>query len=349
MAKKTSSTLVPSEIMVQLKEKRYMPLYFLYGEEPYYIDQIADYIEQNVLDESEKAFDMQILYGRDYTDISPIVTAAKRYPMMAPYQVIILKEAQQIKKWEALTYYLEQPNEKTILVICYKYGKPNFANKPFCNLKKCACESVKLKDYQVDNWILQYIRSWNADAKHTDDQVSIDERVVPLISNALGSDLSRVATELQKLVNGRPQGCQRIDADLVQRNIGISKDYNVFELQKALIMGEVVKANQIINYFADNPKNHSIQGEISILFSFFENLMIYHYLPDKNERVVGEILHINSYFVKDYAAAARRFSAGKTFRIIGYFREADAKSKGIDNPSAGEKEIWQELIYKILH
>lgn len=349
MAKASGTYLTYDQVMERLRAGKYSPLYFLCGEESYYIDQVSDYIEEHVLDESERSFDQQVLYGKDFTDIAPILSAAKRYPMMAPYQVIILKEAQAIKKWEALDFYMEQPNEKTILVICYKYGKPNFNNKPFCHIKEYTMQSEKLRDYQVDKWIMDYIQGWNRRAGNGEEEVTIDPRVVPLLSNALGSDLTRISNELQKLVNGRPAGCHQIDADLVQRNIGISKDYNVFALQTALIQGDVVTANRITNYFAANPKEHAIQKELIMLFGFFANLMIYHYLPDKSDRVVAAELGINPYFAKDYSAAARRFSAGKTFRIIGYFREADAKSKGIDNPSASEKEIWQELIYKILH
>jgi len=337
------------QICGELRQQKYSPVYFLYGEEPYYIDKVSDWIEHYVLDEMDKAFDQQVLYGRDITDIGPVISAARRYPMSAPYQVLILKEAQAVKKWENFDLYLQQPFEKTILVICYK-GKLDKRLKAFKAVDKSpyAMESAPLKDNQINGWISNYIREWNAQAKETK-QVRIDERVTQLLADCLGTDLTRITLELKKLIDGRPEGCNVIDAALVERNIGISKDFNGFELQRALVSKDIVKANRITQYFADNKKEHAIQKELALVFQFFSNLMIYHYLPDKSGPAVAQALGINPYFAKDYAAASRVYSKGKTFNIIGYIREIDARSKGIDNPSANDADLWKELIYKIMH
>lgn len=337
------------QILGELRKQQYSPIYFLYGEEPYYIDKVSDYIEHYVLDEADRAFDQQVLYGRDLSDIGPVISAARRYPMAAPYQVLILKEAQALKKWDNFDLYLQQPFEKTILVICYK-GKLDKRLKAFKELGKSpyAMESAPLKDWQVNKWILDYIRDWNAQAQQTQ-QVRIDERVTQLLADSLGNDLTRITLELKKLIDGRPEGCNMIDAALVERNIGISKDYNIFELQQAFINRDVLKANRITQYFADNKKEHAIQKELASVFSFFSNLMIYHYLPDKSQAAVAQALGVPPFAVKDYAAAARVYTKGKTFNIIGYIREIDARSKGINNPSATDADLWKELIYKILH
>lgn len=326
-----------------------MPVYFLYGEEPYYIDKVSDFIEHYVLDEADRSFDQQVLYGRDVQEIGPVISAARRYPMMAPYQVIILKEAQMLKKWDNFDLYLQQPFEKTILVICYK-GKPDKRMKVFKEMDKSpyAMASEPLKESQVAKWISNYISDWNRQAEATQ-QVKIDERIVQLLADNIGNDLTRITQELKKLIDGRPEGVNVIDASLVERNVGISKDYNGFELQDALVRKDVVKANRITQYFADNKKEHPIQKELALVFSFFSNLMIYHYLPDKKEMVVAKQLGVAPFTVKNYAAAARLYSKGKVFNIIGYIRDIDARSKGINSPSTTDADLWKELIYKILH
>ena len=209
-------------------------------------------------------------------------------------------------------------------------------------------ESEPLRDFQVEKWIREYVSQRNVELKEKGDEVRIDDKVAKILADSLGTDLTKIVGALQKLVDGRPEGVKVIDADLVERNVGISKDFNVFELQSALIAGDVVKANRITQYFAAS-KDHPMVKELGILYGFFANLMIYHYLPDKSDRVAGPALGVSPYFVKDYANAARRFSAGKTFAIIGYFREIDARLKGINNPSAKDADLWKELIYKIMH
>ena len=341
------------ELMIGLKHGKYAPAYMLCGKEPYYIDLAANYIEQNILDEMAREFDQTIIYGKDLAggDVSPVIGAARGFAMMGGYKVIIVKEAQNIKKWDALAMYMEHPQPSTILVFCYKYGSPDKRLNLFKNWEKkggVLMESDALRDNQVEKWIRDYVANRNKELQAQGDEVRIDEKVAKILADSIGTDLTQIVGSLQKLIDGRPEGVKVIDAALVERNIGISKDFNAFELQTALINGDVVKANRITQYFASS-KDHPIVKELSILYGFFANLMIYHYLPDKSDRVVAQALGISPFFAKDYATAARRFSAGKTFAIIGYFRDIDARSKGINNPSAKDSDLWKELIYKILH
>ena len=341
------------EVMIGLKQGKYAPAYMLCGKEPYYIDKVTDYIEQNVLDEMAREFDQTIIYGKDLAsgDVSAVIGAARGFAMMGGYKVIIVKEAQNIKKWEALALYMDNPQPSTILVFCYKYGSPDKRLNLFKNWEKkggVLMESEQLKDYQVEKWIRDYVAQRNKELKEGGDEVQIDEKVTKILADSIGTDLTQIVGALQKLIDGRPEGVKVIDAALVERNIGISKDFNVFELQDALIKGDVVKANRITQYFATS-KDHPMVKELGILYGFFANLMIYHYLPDKSDRAAASALGVNPYFVKDFATAAKRYSAGKTFAIIGYFREIDARLKGINNPSAKDADLWKELIYKIMH
>ena len=342
------------EVMIGLKQGKYAPAYMLCGKESYYIDLVANYIENNVLDEMAREFDQTIIYGKDLSggDVSPVIGAARGFAMMGGYKVIIVKEAQNIKKWEALAMYMDNPQPSTILVFCYKYGSPDKRLNLFKNWEKkggVLMESEPLRDYQVEKWIRDYVADEaNKRKAKGEEAIRIDEKVAKILADSIGNDLIQIVGALQKLIDGRPEGVNVIDAALVERNIGISKDFNVFELQSALIAGDVVKANRITQYFASS-KDHPMVKELGILYGFFANLMIYHYLPDKTDRVAASALGVSPYFVKDYAAAAKRYSAGKTFAIIGYFREIDARSKGINNPSAKDADLWKELIYKILH
>ena len=341
------------EVMIGLKQGKYAPAYMLCGKEPYYIDLVANYIENNVLDEMAREFDQTIIYGKDLTggDVSAVIGAARGFAMMGGYKVIIVKEAQNIKKWEALAMYMDNPQPSTILVFCYKYGSPDKRLNLFKNWEKkggVLMESEQLRDYQVEKWIRDDVAQRNKELKENGDEVQIDEKVTKILADSIGTDLTQIVGALQKLIDGRPEGVKVIDAALVERNIGISKDFNVFELQSALIAGDVVKANRITQYFATS-KDHPMVKELGILYGFFANLMIYHYLPDKTDRVVASALGVAPFMVKDYAAAAKRYSAGKTFAIIGYFRETDARLKGINNPSAKDADLWKELIYKIMH
>jgi DNA polymerase III subunit delta len=338
MAKKSDSY---EQIIESLKRKEYAPVYYFMGEEPYYIDLLSDYIEDRVLDESEKAFNQTVLYGKD-VDIRTVINAAKSFPMGAPYQVVIVKEAQQLKAIDELSFYLKQPLASTILVFCHKYGTLDKRKKVVADIERTGIlfVSEKLRDYQVPAWITKYL---------SDRQVKISEKAALMLTEFLGADLSKVANELDKLLITKPASETAITPELIEKNIGISKDFNNFELQSALVAGNVLKVNRIVQYFSDNPKNNPIIVTLSVLFNFFSNLMVYHYMPDKSAAVVAKGLGINPYFVKDFQMAAKRFSAGKTLRIIALLRQCDARSKGIDNVSTDAGDLMKELVYKILH
>ena len=344
------------DVMREVRQGHLAPIYMLCGEEPYYIDQVCEWIEEHVLDEAARAFDQTVVYGRDLpgADISTAIGAARGFAMMGGRKVVIIKEAQTIRKWEALGQYADNPQPDTVLVVCYKYGSPDKRQqwwKKLAAADAVMMQSDKLRDYQVERWISDYLKAISSKPSAVSGQsatISFAPNVARILADSLGTDLSAIVSAVKKLIDGRPEGVNVIDAALVERNIGISKDYNVFELQDALIKGDVMKANRITQYFASS-KDHPIIKELGILYNFFQTLMMYHYLPDKSERVAAQQLGLNPYFVKDYAAAARRYPAGKTFKIIGYFRETDARSKGINNPSATDADLWKELIYKIMH
>ncbi len=338
-----------NDIMAALQAGKYAPIYVLCGEEPYYTDRVFEFIAANALDEMAREFDQQLIYGRDLSgaDIAPVISAARGYAMMGGRKVIIVREAQAVKKWEALDAYLNAIMEQTVLVLCYN-GKPdkrqNIWKRVMEHPQVVWLQSDKLRDYEVEKWITAYI----ADFKKEHPELQIDPKVAPLLADHLGTDLSAIVGALDKLIAGRPEGVNTIDAALVERNIGISKDFNIMELQAALIRGDIVKANRIAQYFASS-KDHPMIREMAPLYTFFSNLLMYHYMPIKAPAVVARELGINPYFVKDYEMAARRYPAGKTFLIVGYLRETDARLKGINNPSARDADLWKELIYRIMH
>jgi DNA polymerase-3 subunit delta len=329
------------QVMSDLRRSAYKPIYLLMGEEAYYIDKISDFIQANVLDENQREFDLTVVYGKD-TDMVNIVNAAKRYPMMSPYQVVIVKEAQLIKNWESLQFYINNPLKSTILVFDYKYGTPDKRKKWVQDISKMGVvfESDKLRDYEMSAWINSYARSKN---------VTIDEKTIGMLTEFLGTDLSKVANELDKLQLTMPANSNRITPEHVEKNIGISKDFNVFELQAALIEKKTLKANRIIRYFAENKKNNPMVMVLPQLFNLFSNLMIYHYLSDKSQGTVASELKINPYFVKQYEQAAKNYGAWKTMNIISWIRETDARGKGVESNAVNEVDLMKELIFKILH
>lgn len=339
MAKQSGITY--EQIMTDLRRKAYRPVYFLMGEEAYYIDQISDYIQDNILDESEVDFNLSILYGKD-VDIDTVINAAKRYPMMAEFQVVIVKEAQLIKDWESLSYYLAKPLKSTILCFCYKYGKPDGRRIWVQDLNKHAVvfESKKLYDNQIGQWIRNYLG---------EKKVRITEKAEMMLTEFLGTDLSKIANELDKLLITKAPNELQITPELIEKNIGISKDFNVFELQDALIKKDILKVNRIVRYFGENKKSNPIQMVLAQLFNFFSNLMMFHYLPDKSPAVVASELKVNPYFTKDYIQAAKSFNAWKTMQIISEIRTTDARSKGIDDTGTESAYLLKELTFKILH
>jgi len=329
-------------ILFDLKNKIYSPVYFLYGEESYFIDMISETIEENVLSEIEKEFNQTIIYGKD-TDIPTIISYARRFPMMSNYQVILVKEAQDLNKIEELESYILNPLESTLLVLCYKYEKIDRRKSLFKSIEKRGIlfESARIYDNKIPDWIAEYVRKQN---------YSISTKACFLLAEFLGNDISKIVNEISKLVINIGEK-QEITEDYVEKNIGISKDYNVFELQKALGKKDVLKANQIINYFAANPRENPLVKVIPLLFSYFSKILIYHHLPDKSRNNVAAALSINPFFVMDYQQAAANFSSGKVISIISILREYDLKSKGVDSngTSFPDGELMKELIFRILH
>lgn len=329
-------------IILGLKNKIYSPVYFLYGEESYFIDVISDYIEKTVLTETEKEFNQTIIYGKDI-DIPTLVSYARRFPMMSNYQVIIVKEAQDIDEIEELESYVLNPMESTLLVLCYKYEKVDRRKTFYKNIDKKGIlfESAKIYDNKIPDWIAEYVRKMN---------YSISAKACFLLAEFLGNDISKIVNEISKLIINIPEK-QEITEEYVEKNIGISKDYNVFELQKALGKKDVLKANQIINYFAANQRDNPLVKVIPLLFSYFSKILIYHHLPDKSRNNVAAALSVNPFFVIDYQKAAANYTPGKVISIISLLREYDLKAKGVDSNATSfpDGELMKELIFRILH
>jgi DNA polymerase-3 subunit delta len=328
------------QIIGDLKKKIYYPVYFLYGEEPFFIDEISGFIEHHVLSEQEKEFNQSVLYGKD-VNIPTVISYARRFPMMANYQVLIVKEAQEIDKMDDLQPYVENPMKSTLLVICYKYGKLDKRKGLYKSLEKngITFESPRLYENRIPEWIHAWLRDKNC---------TITQKAAILLTEFLGNDLSKVVNELSKLLINTPPGGE-ITEEYIEKNIGISKDFNVFELQKALGRKDVFKANQIILYFGANPKDNPMVKVVPILSSFFTRILTYHYLQDKSKNSVAAALSVNPYFVADFQQAAKSFPVRKVVKVISLLREYDLKAKGVDNLSANDGELMKELIFKILH
>ncbi|TJZ51728.1 DNA polymerase III subunit delta [Sphingobacterium olei] len=327
-----------------IKNRIYKPVYLLHGEEAYYIDLISDMLENSVLNEAQKGFDQTILYGKD-TDFSTIVNASKRYPMMSDYQLILVKEAQALK-WksddELFAKYIENPTPSTILVIAYKYGKFDKRTKLYKAIDKrgVVLESAKLYDDKVAPWIVDQLQQegWR-----------IHPQAAALMAEYLGTDLSKIANELEKLMLNVPKDSEISSAD-IERNIGISKDFNVFELNGALGKRDSLKAIQIVDYFAANPKSNPFVVVMGSLAGYFTKILKYHYLQDKSSQTVAKALGVHPFFTKEYDVAARNFNKRKTFDIINTLREYDLKSKGLNTgPNTTTADLMREMVFKILN
>jgi DNA polymerase III subunit delta len=329
-------------IMNDLQNKIYYPIYFLYGEEAYFIDEISDFIEKNVLSEMEKEFNQTIIFGKD-ANVPAMISYARRYPMMANYQVIIIKEAQDIDKIEDLLPYVEDPVKSTLLVLCYKYEKIDGRKVFYKTVQKTGVlfESPRLYDDKIPEWINQYVRKIN---------YSITPKACTLLTEFLGNDLSKIVNEIGKLIISIPAAGE-ITEEYIEKNIGISKDFNVFELQKALGRKDVYKANQIIRYFASNPRENPLVKIIPILFSFFSKTLIFHHLTDKSRNNAAAALSVNPFFLPDYQVTAKNYPVSKLVTVISVLREYDLKAKGVDNNSTNvpDGELMKEMVYKILH
>lgn len=336
----------PDSVLSDLKDKKYAPVYFLQGEETYYIDLISDYIERSVLNESEKGFNQTILYGRDVA-MNVILTNAKRFPMMSERQVVIVKEAQNISDinkeqgQKLLLDYLANPVPSTVLVFCHKNKSLDKRKALGKNIDKKAVlvSTKKLYDNQVPAWIDGYIKS---------KRFGINTKSTQMLADAIGNDLERLANEIDKMLINFQEPVQ-IDEAIVNKYVGISKDYNVFELQKALIVKDIMKANKIVNYFESNPKKNPIIPIISVLFSFYSKLLVAFHSKDKSERNLASILKVNPYFVKDYLLALNKYSVIQVINNIRHIKEADLKSKGVNNPSTPDGQLLKELVFKLLH
>lgn len=329
------------KLVNDIQSGRIKPIYFLMGEEPYYIDKISWYIENNILAEEEKGFNQMVLYGRDVS-IDEIISSAKRYPMMAERQVVIVKEAQDLSRTiEQLAKYAENPQPSTVLVINYKYKKIDKRKALYKTINKMGVvfESKKLYENQVPEWIRRTLST---------KQYSISPKAAQMLVEFLGTDLSKINNELEKLQLIVPEGAQ-ITPEVIEENIGISKDFNNFELRKAIGEKDRVKANQIINYFAENSKENPFVVTVALLFNFFSQLLHYHGLNDKSPRAVASSLRINPYFVSEYTNAARNFPMKKVSEVISILREYDVKGKGVGANALPTRDLLKEMMVRVMN
>jgi len=329
-----------NDIIANLKKQIYHPVYFLTGEEPYYIDAISAFIEDNVLTESEREFNQLILYGRD-TDMLTVISNCKRYPMMSSHFVVSVREAQEIDGFDGLEQYLEKPLVSTILVLSYKYKKFDGRTRLAKKLKEKALffESPKIYENKIPDWISAYLK---------DRSCSIEPKASIMLAEFLGTNLGKIANELDKILINLKQG-SIITENMVEQNIGISKDFNVFELQRAIGQKDILKANMIVRYFAANLRENPLQKVVFILHQFFVKLMIYHQLADKSQQSAASALGVHPFVVKEFQDAARKLDFEKLTGIISILREYDMRGKGLNNESTTESELMREMLYKILH
>lgn len=331
------------EVIEMIRRGEYKPVFLLMGEESYYIDRLSEYIADNVLTKDEQDFNQTIIYCTRETAVADVINCARRYPMMAKYQVVIVKEAQNLLKIDELAVYAQNPLQTTILVICYKNGKLDGRKKLLAAVEKVGVvyESQKLKEGMLPQFITEYLQR---------KRVTIDERACQMMAESVGADLNRLAGELDKLVLALPSGQLRINTDLVEQHVGVSKEFNVWELRDALIAKNVAKANKILHYMELNAKANPPVATVSNLYSFFSSLMLAYYAPDRSEQGLLHQLELQkNWQLRSYTAAMRNFSALKTMQIIGKLREADARLKGIERGNLTDEDIMHELIYFILH
>lgn len=343
MAEK-KATVTFDAIMRDLKSGKYAPVYILMGDESYYIDRITDYIAENVLDPDDRDFNQTVVFGAD-TTAAQVVDMAKGYPVMpAAHRVVIVKEAQGLKSLDALERYFEKPLASTLLVIAYKNGTIDRRKKVVGKVEAVGVvfESKKKRDYELPTFIETYLKK---------NHVAIDPKSAAMIAEHIGADLSRLISELDKVMISLPDDNRRVTPDIVEREIGVSKEFNIFELKTAIIERNVFKANQIVKYFDKNPKAGSLFSCLPLLYTFFQNLMVAFYAPDKNnDNNLAAFLELKSVWaLKDYRVGMRNFSAMKTLQILAKIRETDAKSKGLDSLNTSTDDLMRELIFFILH
>lgn len=328
-----------TRIVNDIKQGNIKPIYFLMGEEPYYIDKLTEYIENNILTEEEKGFNQMVLYGKDVT-VEEVVSNAKRYPMMADRQVVILKEAQELTRTiDKFEKYFENPQLTTVLVVAYKYKTLDKRKKvtKFADKNGLLFESKKLYENQVGEWIKRVLSGR---------QYNIDPKAAAMLVEFLGTDLSKINNELEKLAIILPKG-STITPQHIEDNIGISKDYNVFELRKAIGERDQLKAYKIATYFAQNPKDNPLVMTVGLVFGFFTQLLQYHGLKDKSQ--AAKVLKVNPYFIKDYEIAARNYPMRKVSGVVAALRDIDVKSKGVGANSLSNADLLKEMLVKIFN
>ncbi len=339
---KTEKQITERQLIEDIKAKNFAPVYLITGEENYYIDLVSDFIEKNIIDESMRDFDQTVVYGRDVT-MGNVLDMAMRYPMMSPVQVVMVKEAQDISKkeeWDLLAKYLENPQKQTILVFCYRHKKLDKRSSAYKAIKEkgVVYEKNKIYDSEVPGWIASVVQQRG---------YSITQRGAMMLSESLGNNLDKIANELSKIYISIPVG-STIDEDTIETNVGISKDYNVFELQNAIGRRDIERCARIVNYFVANPKEAPMPVLLASLYSFFIKIMLFHQEPDRNR--AAAVLKVNPYFINSYETAARNYSLGKLASCIGYLHEADLRSKGYKSSSnVTDGDIIKELVFKIIH
>lgn len=330
------------EIVRQVRAGQFKTVYYLMGEESYYIDRVCDYIVANALKEEERDFNLTVLYGPD-TNVAAVINAAKRYPMMAERQVVVVREAQGLDNKDALAYYVEHPSESTVLILCHKHGTLDRRKKLAEEIQKHGIlfESKRLYDSQLPGFVTSYLKRKG---------IGIEADAVQMLCDHVGSDLNRIAGELDKLTLACSEEHRRVTSKIIEEQIGISKDFNNFELLNALVEKDIKKAFTIVKYFNSNPKSYSIQATLSVLFNFFSSLMLAYYAPQKSEESIAAWIGAPKWQVtRNIIPAMKKYSGVKVMQIIAELRKTDAKSKGIDCPNTPNGELLKELIYYILH
>jgi len=334
------------KILIDIKAKKFSPVYFLQGEESYFIDVISDYIEANALSEAEKGFNQVIVYGKDVT-MATVLTHARRFPMMSEYQVVIVKEAQEIQDInkeigsKLLLDYLKQPVPSTVLVFCHKHKTLDKRKELGKTIDKLTTSvtAKKLYDNQLPDFVVDYVR---------DHKVSMDDRAVQAICEFVGNDLSRLTNEIDKLLISLPSG-ESITAERVMNQVGVSREYNIFELQKAILNRDTFTVAKIVNYFESNPKRNPMLPVVAFLYSFFSKLLLASQAPDKSEKGIASMLKVSPYAVRDYSLALRQFPVQKIAENISLLKETDLKLKGVNSTGVNEGQLFKELVYRLMH
>lgn len=343
MATKQTQEITYEEIVRRVRAKEYSPVYYLMGEESYYIDKISDYIVDSVLTPEERDFNLTIVYGLN-TNINSVIDAARRFPVMSTYQIVLVKEAQQLDNLDKLSEYLQNPQKSTILIFCHKNGILDRRKKIADEIKKKGVlfESRSLYDSQLPAFINSYLKRRG---------YQIESQAALILSNYVGSDLCRLTGELDKLIVAFPEVRKVITPEDVESRVGISKDFNNYELLNALIEKDVYKANMILKYFNSNPKSFAIQKTLTVLFNFFANLMQAYYAPQKTEDSIALWIEQPRWQVtRNIIPAMKKYSGVKVMKIISEIRNTDVRSKGVgstSNTSSGQ--LLQDLIFFILH